>query len=176
MSPIHHCTDLVIGVVLTCVSRYSEHEAERSVVVMQWNVLSQALGTSLDNFVSASSSLDWESRRWRVVHEIIRHSPDIICLQEVDHYRLLERILTSLGYQGRFVAKPDSPCLYVEDNNGPDGCALFYRTEKFVCERVEVRGHCISYMLYILYNTTLFRVACCPCGEWTVTRWRWRSA
>jgi len=27
--------------------------------------------------------------------------------------------------------KPDSPCVYIDDNNGPDGCALFYKTDKF---------------------------------------------
>ena len=171
--PIHHCTDLVIGVVLTCLSRYSEHEAERSVVVMQWNVLSQALGTSLDNFVSASSSLDWESRRWRVVHEIIRHSPDIICLQEVDHFRLLERVLASLGYLGRFVAKPDSPCLYVANNNGPDGCAIFYRADTFSCERVEVSEDIQPGKQLELSDVV--RAKSCQCGEWRVTRWVWLS-
>ena len=109
-------------------------------IVLQWNMLSQALGTTIDNFVSAGASLHWEERRWRVIQEIVRHSPDLICLQEVDHFRLVERMLTSLGYKGQFVPKPDSPCLYVEDNNGPDGCALFYRADKFDCDRVEVSG------------------------------------
>ena len=27
----------------------------------------------------------------------------------------------------RFVPKPDSPCIYMEGNTGPDGCAIFYR-------------------------------------------------
>ena len=34
----------------------------------------------------------------------------------------------------RFVAKPDSPCIYMEGNSGPDGCAIFYRGDKFSCE------------------------------------------
>ena len=45
----------------------------------------------------------------------------IICLQEVDHFDLLERALDSVGYSGRFLAKPDSPCIYMEGNTGPDG-------------------------------------------------------
>ena len=40
-------------------------------------------------------------------------------------------MLATLGYEGVFFPKPDSPCLYIEDNNGPDGCAIFYRTSKF---------------------------------------------
>jgi nocturnin len=36
-----------------------------------------------------------------------------------------------VGYVGRFLAKPDSPCLYLADNNGPDGCAIFVRRAQF---------------------------------------------
>lgn len=39
--------------------------------------------------------------------------------------------MASLGYHGSFLAKPCSPCLDVEQNNGPDGCALFYRRSRF---------------------------------------------
>merc|ERR1719244_1140600 len=28
--------------------------------------------------------------------------------------------------------KPDSPCIYLEDNNGPDGCAIFFKSDQFV--------------------------------------------
>jgi nocturnin len=31
----------------------------------------------------------------------------------------------------RFLPKPDSPCLYLDANTGPDGCAIFYKTEVF---------------------------------------------
>lgn len=40
-------------------------------------------------------------------------------------------MLATLGYDGVFFPKPDSPCLYIEENNGPDGCAIFYRTSQF---------------------------------------------
>jgi len=99
--------------------------------VLQWNVLSQSLATSIDSFVNlAPGSLDWARRRWAIVREIARHAPDVVCLQEVDHYRLLAAQLASVGYRGTFVPKPDSPCLYVEGNNGPDGCALFWREDR----------------------------------------------
>ena len=126
--------------------------------VLQWNVLSQSLATSIDSFVNlAPGSLDWAQRRWAIVREIARHAPDVVCLQvtcprhtasqwqcvtlrhnalqcvtlqEVDHYRLLAAQLASVGYRGTFVPKPDSPCLYVEGNNGPDGCALFWREDR----------------------------------------------
>ena len=51
--------------------------------------------------------------------------------QEVDHFHLLERVLGAQGYEGFFLPKPDSPCIYLPDNSGPDGCALFYLKSKF---------------------------------------------
>ena len=33
--------------------------------------------------------------------------------QEVDHFKLLEKALGSVGYSGRFLPKPDSPCIYL---------------------------------------------------------------
>lgn len=51
-------------------------------------------------------------------------------LQEVDHFKFLQNILRTLNYEGIFFPKPDSPCLYFIQNNGPDGCAVFYKQNK----------------------------------------------
>uniref|UniRef100_A0A6A7G8L2 Nocturnin n=3 Tax=Hirondellea gigas TaxID=1518452 RepID=A0A6A7G8L2_9CRUS len=100
--------------------------------LLQWNILAQALGTHADNFVKCPpEALHWSTRRFRIMEEILTHSPDIVCLQEVDHYSLFERVLGVQGYEGLFIPKPDSPCIYLPENSGPDGCALFYRTSKF---------------------------------------------
>ena len=40
-------------------------------------------------------------RRWRILEELLRHAPDVICLQEVDHFTTLERALGSVGYIGK---------------------------------------------------------------------------
>jgi len=105
---------------------------EDSIRVLSWNILSQALGTQNDGFVKCPpDALEWETRRWRLLEELVRHQPDIICLQEVDHFPLLERALSSLGYEGHFKAKPDSPCIYLPANSGPDGCALFFRRDQW---------------------------------------------
>merc|ERR1719186_1792611 len=62
--------------------------------IFQWNQLSQTLGTKNDNFVQCNpKALDWSTRRWRLIEEIIRYDPDIICLQEVDHFKMLQRAL-----------------------------------------------------------------------------------
>jgi len=103
-----------------------------SLRVLQWNQLSQTLGTQNDGFVRCPlPALEWRTRRWRLLEELVRHQPDILCLQEVDHFPLVQRALSSLGYDGHFVAKPDSPCIYLPSNSGPDGCALFYRRDQW---------------------------------------------
>lgn len=51
-------------------------------------------------------------------------------LQEVDHFKFLQKILATQNYEGVFFPKPDSPCLYINGNNGPDGCAVFYRKDR----------------------------------------------
>lgn len=49
----------------------------------------------------------------------------------MDHFKFLQSLLAPLNYEGVFYPKPDSPCLYYPGNNGPDGCALFFKTNKF---------------------------------------------
>lgn len=49
----------------------------------------------------------------------------------MDHFNFLKQVLGTQGYKGMFFPKPDSPCLYINGNNGPDGCAIFYRDKKF---------------------------------------------
>lgn len=105
----------------------------RSFRVMQWNILAQALGEGKDNFIMCPmEALKWEERKYLILEEILMYQPDVLCLQEVDHYfDTFQPILSRLGYQCTFLAKPWSPCLDVEHNNGPDGCALFFLQDRF---------------------------------------------
>uniref|UniRef100_A0AAG5CVW5 Nocturnin n=1 Tax=Anopheles atroparvus TaxID=41427 RepID=A0AAG5CVW5_ANOAO len=99
--------------------------------VFQWNMLSQTLGMHNDGFIRCPmEALSWDCRRYQLVEEIIQNDPDIICLQEVDHFKFLQKILRAQNYEGVFFPKPDSPCLYINGNNGPDGCAVFYKKDR----------------------------------------------
>lgn len=41
-----------------------------------------ALGVMHDNFVCCpDEALDWKTRRYRIVEEIVTYCPDVICLQ-----------------------------------------------------------------------------------------------
>ncbi|XP_028315537.1 nocturnin-like isoform X2 [Gouania willdenowi] len=108
-------------------------EHNPSIRVMQWNILAQALGEGKDCFVRCPlDALQWHERKYLILEEILTYRPDVVCLQEVDHYYdTFQPIMASLGYHGSFLAKPSSPCLDVEQNNGPDGCALFHRRSRF---------------------------------------------
>ncbi|XP_051939308.1 nocturnin-like [Hippocampus zosterae] len=101
--------------------------------VMQWNILAQALGEGLDSFVLCPpEALSWSRRKYLILDEILTYRPHILCLQEVDHYfDTLQPVLARLGYSSKFCPKPWSPCLNVEGNNGPDGCALFFDESHF---------------------------------------------
>ncbi|CAG2067896.1 unnamed protein product, partial [Timema podura] len=99
-----------------------------------------ALGQTNDNFVCCpDEALEWRTRRFHIVEELVGYNPDIICLQEVDHFNFLKKVLGSLGYSGMFFPKPDSPCLYIKGNNGSDGCAIFYRKDKLELLKMETR-------------------------------------
>ncbi|KAK2849581.1 hypothetical protein Q5P01_009415 [Channa striata] len=101
--------------------------------IMQWNILAQALGEGKDGFIRCPlDALNWQERKYLILEEILTYRPDIVCLQEVDHYYdTFQPIMAGLGYHGSFLAKPWSPCLDVEQNNGPDGCAMFFRRSRF---------------------------------------------
>lgn len=76
--------------------------------------------------------MKWDYRGTCIVEEIIRAEADIACLEEVDHYKdFFAPKLSGHGFDGIFFPKVDSPCLEFPVNNGPDGCALFYKTDKF---------------------------------------------
>jgi len=78
------------------------------------------LGTKNDNFSRCpDGALAWSTRAFRILEEIVRHAPDVVCLQEVDRFPFLWRYLSPLGYVGRFAPKPDSPCLHLPGNHGP---------------------------------------------------------
>ncbi|GIY96936.1 nocturnin [Caerostris extrusa] len=105
---------------------------ELKIRVMQWNILSQALAVNIDKFVACPlDALSWYTRRWRLLEEMVFTRPDIVCFQEVDHYHFFKNTLSPLGFSGVFFPKPDSPCFYFAENNGPDGCAIFINETKF---------------------------------------------
>jgi endonuclease/exonuclease/phosphatase family metal-dependent hydrolase len=104
--------------------------------VAQFNILADGLSAMRDDLGGFTASpvafLDWDYRKHRIVEELMRHgsTPDIIALQEVDHfYDWFEPVLNKHGYEGLFFKKPNSPCRSSRDPSLEDGCALFWKNE-----------------------------------------------
>ncbi len=92
-----------------------------------------ALCLGRDNFIKCpKQALKWDTRKYRCLEEILTYDPDVVCLQEVDHFPdFYQPMLKQIGYEGTFKPKRSSPCLDVLHNSGPDGCAIFYKADKF---------------------------------------------
>eukprot|EP01039_Chlorochromonas_danica_P003759 gene3759-4108_t len=100
---------------------------------MQFNVLADGLSglnRERDRFSRVNSSyLDWQYRRTLLLEEISQYNPDVITMQEVDHYYdFFWPYLHEQGYIGYFAPKPTSACL---ETGNADGCAMFLKKSKF---------------------------------------------
>lgn len=109
--------------------------------ILQLNMLADGLSGLRDDLGAFSriSVVDmiWDNRKLALLKEVLQYNPDIITLQECDHfYDWFLPILTEQGYEGIFAPKPASACLEVSDNS--DGCAIFVRRSKFQVKSVEV--------------------------------------
>ncbi len=112
---------------------------EPRIIVFSWNLLADALA-GCGGFVHAPpGSLEWEradgrGRKQRILAELRAaiggdQQPDIICLQEVDHFAdHLQPALKALGYSGCF--EPKRP--------GRDGLCLFVRDDRWSIDAVEI--------------------------------------
>lgn len=81
--------------------------------------------------------LSWPARRERILGEILHYSPDLVCLEEVDHfYDYFSPKLKGKGYFSHFLPKPDSPCLRVEGCTSPDGCAIFVKKSRLEVDKI----------------------------------------
>ena len=102
--------------------------------VIQLNMLADGLSglrTDLGAFSRAKADdLQWDNRKKQLLNELVQYKPDLITLQECDHYYdFFLPELTSMGYDGLFAPKPSSACLEVSENS--DGCAIFLKRNKF---------------------------------------------
>ncbi len=117
----------------------SDSEVCGSLRVLQFNVLADGLSGLREDLGSFSRSsedeMKWETRRWKLLYEILQYEPDVVTLQECDHFHdFFAPMLREKGYEGVFAAKPSSACLEVSDKS--DGCAVFYKRDRVVVHDV----------------------------------------
>ncbi|CAN1157397.1 Carbon catabolite repressor protein 4 homolog 3 [Linum perenne] len=68
-----------------------------------------------------SPYLNWDYRRKLICEELIGYDSDIICLQEVDRYFDLLKVMQKAGYEGSYKRCTDDKV---------DGCAVFWKADK----------------------------------------------
>ncbi len=98
-------------------------------ILLTWNVLADALSDAFP--LVPAADLDWAHRGPRILAELtdphgFGRLPDLLCLQEVDHFDELARELGRIGFVGKWLPKAE----------GRDGVALFHRPTAL--ERVEL--------------------------------------
>ncbi|KAJ2879132.1 Glucose-repressible alcohol dehydrogenase transcriptional effector, partial [Coemansia asiatica] len=102
--------------------------------VLSYNVLCPKYATPQMYSYCPSWALAWENRRENIMAEIVSLEPDIICLQEVGAAQFddfFKEKLGDLGYEGVFWTKSRARTMSESERKQVDGCATFYRIEKF---------------------------------------------
>lgn len=81
---------------------------------------------------AGKTTLKWATRRTTILAELQVYDPDVLCLQECDHFAdVWQPALAQLGYDGVLQTRPA---------NKPDGCAVFWRRARFdLADRAEIQ-------------------------------------
>nr|XP_057927599.1 CCR4-NOT transcription complex subunit 6-like [Doryrhamphus excisus]XP_057927601.1 CCR4-NOT transcription complex subunit 6-like [Doryrhamphus excisus] len=102
--------------------------------VMCYNVLCDKYATRQLYGYCPSWALTWEYRKKGILEEISNGDADIISLQEVEtqqYYSLFLETLKERGYDGYFCPKSRAKLVSEQERKHVDGCAVFFKTEKF---------------------------------------------
>ncbi|XP_076878103.1 CCR4-NOT transcription complex, subunit 6b [Brachyhypopomus gauderio] len=102
--------------------------------VMCYNVLCAKYATRQLYGHCPPWALGWEYRKKAIMQEILSCNADIISLQEVEMEQYYNYFLVELkgqGYDGFFSPKSRARTMSESDRKHVDGCAIFYKTEKF---------------------------------------------
>ncbi|KAI0217358.1 Glucose-repressible alcohol dehydrogenase transcriptional effector [Massospora cicadina] len=101
--------------------------------IMSYNVLCEKYATPQQYGYTPSWALDWSYRKERILNEVMQHSSDIICLQEIEagqYEAIFKPVLQKAGYDGVFWCKTRAKTMSEKDRVSVDGCATFFKTSK----------------------------------------------
>ena len=96
--------------------------------IMTYNILADqyAQEHSQDLYSSVPcAAIEWGSRAVLIAKEVAHWSPDVVCFQEVDHFKHLQGLLRPHGYKGIFTQRT---------GDRPDGLAMFWKRSAFSME------------------------------------------
>lgn len=106
--------------------------------VMCYNILCDKYATRQLYGYCPNWALSWECRRKGIMEEINLYGADIICLQEVETEQFYQFFLPELkkdNYEGIFSPKSRAKTMSKNDRKHVDGCAIFYKGNKFTMMR-----------------------------------------
>ncbi|KAM9030253.1 CCR4-NOT transcription complex subunit 6-like isoform 2-T2 [Ara ararauna] len=123
-----------------------------SFTVMCYNVLCDKYATRQLYGYCPSWALNWEYRKKGIMEEIVNCDADIISLQEVEteqYFTLFLPALKERGYDGFFSPKSRAKIMSEQEKKHVDGCAIFFKTEKFTL----VQKHTVEFNQVAMANS-----------------------
>ncbi len=106
-----------------------------TIKIMTYNILCKRYAWEEYYGYVSSGALAWSHRKVLLLQEIQAADADIVCLQEVDMENYNEYFSMELvhqGYKGVFFPKTRADTMREERAKEVDGCATYYKREKFV--------------------------------------------
>ncbi|KAK4658132.1 Glucose-repressible alcohol dehydrogenase transcriptional effector [Podospora pseudocomata] len=111
------------------------------VSVLTWNILCERYATKQMYGYTPPSALEWDYRKQLILDEIYDRNPDIVCLQEISRNAYENEFSPSLakhGYRGIQWSRPKVKTLPNNMVGGVDGCATFWKTDKWIVLQKEM--------------------------------------
>jgi CCR4-NOT transcription complex subunit 6 len=117
--------------------------SRNAVTVLCYNVLCDKYATSQMFGYVPSWFLNWDYRKQLILHEILSYDADIVCLQEVESSQFDQYFKPQLrmrgGYDGVFSPKSRARTMSEWDRSYVDGCATFFKADKYSVWRICLR-------------------------------------
>eukprot|EP00008_Paramoeba_atlantica_P009434 CAMPEP_0201490982 /NCGR_PEP_ID=MMETSP0151_2-20130828/28204_1 /ASSEMBLY_ACC=CAM_ASM_000257 /TAXON_ID=200890 /ORGANISM="Paramoeba atlantica, Strain 621/1 / CCAP 1560/9" /LENGTH=515 /DNA_ID=CAMNT_0047877159 /DNA_START=187 /DNA_END=1730 /DNA_ORIENTATION=- len=128
----------------------------KSLRIFCFNILAEAYATPERHGYCPAWALKWnEYRKPRVIKELLEHSSDIICLQEVEvsaYEDSLRPEMLAKGYKGYFKPKSRAHIAGI-DRTKVDGCCIFYKANKLRL----LDTHIVEFQQFALRRHEMFR-------------------
>lgn len=133
--------------------------------VLCYNILCSRYTNSQIYSYCPNWALDWNYRRKAILQELQQYSADIISLQEMEteqYHNFFLPQLQLMGYSGIFAAKSRARTMTEAKKKWVDGCAIFYKTDKFRL----LSEHLIEFSQVAISNAT----KCAQCSDEMLNR------
>lgn len=102
--------------------------------VITYNILADSYVNKKMFNTSPVFALQWTFRRHHILAQLLAHQTDVVCLQEIECQAYLDFFkpqLAEYNYQSIFAPKSRFKTMSDERRKRVDGCAIFYKADKF---------------------------------------------